>query len=169
MMRPNLATLAAGAFLTAALLTGCGSADDPVPQGTSTSSPQSGSGTSGSTEPSGQAFADCMRGHGVDMSDPDPSTGIPEFGDSVDPASSEVQAALDACQDLMPGGVRGQQDEQDLGVYLAFSECMRENGLPDFPDPQPGPNGMFGDSGVDRNDPAYQQAAAACHDVLAGE
>jgi hypothetical protein len=63
------------------------------------------------------AFAQCMRDHGIDM--PDPQTdgggliirgsgrgGSGDSGgkDSIDPSSSEFQDAMEACQELMPGG-----------------------------------------------------------------
>lgn len=154
-MKRILAAPAVIAIL-AALLTGCA---EQQPDPTAPNQP-------GPT-PDAQAYAQCMRDHGVDMADPDPETGLPQLGDGVDPDHPAVQEAAKACQDLMPAGAREQDDGQD--TYLKFAECMRENGLPDFPDPQPGSKGgVFGDSGVDRNDPAFQRAAEACQHLLAG-
>ncbi|MFI6426327.1 hypothetical protein [Promicromonospora sp. NPDC050880] len=157
---------AAGTLMAALLLTGC------TAPGTT---PDAGSGTTAGTgdpaqpTPDAQAYAQCMRDHGVEVSDPDPETGLPQFADSVDPSSAAVQDAMEQCQDLLPAGIRGETSGQDMDVYLAFAECMRDNGLPDFPDPQPGPEGLFGDTGIDRADPTYQQAAEACGDILSGE
>lgn len=158
------------AIIVIVLLAACGGSSDSkeIP-----SAGDAGGSQSTSTQPAAgaQAYTDCMRDQGVEMSDPDPQTGLPQFGASVNTESAEVQAALDACQDLLPSGIRGDTGEQDLGPYLAYAGCMRENGFPDFPDPQSGPNGMFAGSGLDRNDPAYQQANSVCGDLLndAGE
>ncbi|MEE8456868.1 MAG: hypothetical protein V3S28_02360, partial [Acidimicrobiia bacterium] len=60
--------------------------------------------------------------------------------------------------------------------FLEFAVCMRENGY-DMPDPdfsnfgQPGQGGgqgrgqLFGGD-LDRNDPAFQSAFAACEDIF---
>ncbi|TAK69566.1 MAG: hypothetical protein EPO13_06755 [Actinomycetota bacterium] len=166
------------AFLAALLLTGCAgqqSTTASTPSGSSQSaSTPSGSaqpGTSkGAQPPDGQAYAQCMRDHDVEMADPDPATGLPKFGDGVNPSSPAVQQAMKACQDLLPSGARKQAGDQKKDSYLAFSQCMRDNGLPDFPDPQPGSDkGVFGDTGVDRNDPAFHKAAQACQHILGGE
>jgi hypothetical protein len=160
----------AAVLLAVVLLTGCISSSDddggiPVADGS-----DEGAATSTATTPDTQAYVDCMRDQEVAISDPDPETGLPEFDDSVDTSSAAVQAALDACQSLLPAGIRGEAEEQDLDTYLAFAECMRENGLPDFPDPQPGSEGgMFGGADIDRGDPTFQKAAEACGDVLSGE
>src|SRR5215203_5045743 len=52
----------------------------------------------------------------------------------------KVQAAQQKCKQYLPNG-----GEPPLGRYClhfccaawTFSQCMRENGYPDFPDPQP--------------------------------
>lgn len=46
----------------------------------------------------------------------------------------------------------------------AFAECMRENGVPNFPDPDPNGQTMIqkGQAGLDPNSAAYQHAASAC-------
>jgi hypothetical protein len=172
-------SIAALLLLTIGLLTGCGNADDEggIPTANAPTqgaeSPHSSEGTNPTTaaEPGGLAFADCMRDHDVAMSDPDPQTGVPQIAESEDMDSSKVQAAVEACQHLAPAGVRGagEQEEQDLDLYLEFSQCMRENGLPEFPDPQPSSEGMFSHADIDRESPAYQAATKACSDILSGE
>ncbi|ATL32475.1 hypothetical protein [Streptomyces formicae] len=49
---------------------------------------------------------------------------------------------------------------------LAYSECMRANGVPKFPDPQPNGGGLrlSPDDGVDPNSKAFKDAAKACQD-----
>ncbi|GAA2858774.1 hypothetical protein GCM10010517_17230 [Streptosporangium fragile] len=49
------------------------------------------------------ALARCMRGHGVDMPDPDFSGGSVRFsGNGVDPDSPKTEKALEACRDHLP-------------------------------------------------------------------
>ncbi|MCK9899953.1 hypothetical protein CC117_22040 [Parafrankia colletiae] len=151
------AAATAGLGLVVMVLAGCGSGGDAE-------AAASGGATA---TPTAQTHAQCMRGHGVDVADPDPSTGAPQFGAGVDPDDPAVRQALDACRDLLPAGSRGEPSDADLDVYVAFAQCLRDNGLPGFPDPQPGSaGGLFAGADVDRDDPAFQQAAEQCQDIL---
>ncbi|MEU7575990.1 hypothetical protein AB0B50_00035 [Streptomyces sp. NPDC041068] len=50
---------------------------------------------------------------------------------------------------------------------LAYSKCMRSNGVPDFPDPQQDSGGVKlvpGDDGADPNSDAFKKAQEACKD-----
>ncbi|MGV9883573.1 hypothetical protein [Streptomyces sp. NPDC003006] len=49
---------------------------------------------------------------------------------------------------------------------LAYSECMRGNGVPDFPDPQQDSGGvkLTPDGGADPNSDAFKKAQEACKD-----
>jgi hypothetical protein len=47
---------------------------------------------------------------------------------------------------------------------LAFANCMRRHGEPDFPDPSS--NGVFSLNGIDPNSPQYQTAQKACQKLL---
>src|SRR5581483_3141778 len=51
---------------------------------------------------------------------------------------------------------------------LAFSRCMRANGVPSFPDPSPGGGFLFNANGVDRSSPAFKEAQVKCSKLLAG-
>jgi hypothetical protein len=156
-----LSSVIATTMITVTLVSGCSSS---APSGL----PSVSSAKSASTTPAADAasYTQCMRDHGVQMADPDPTTGQPKFDPSVNPDDATVKAALAACQQLLPAGTRSGANSQDLDAYLAFAKCMRANGLPDFPDPQPGPDGLFPNSGVDRNSPTYQKAATACQKYL---
>jgi len=48
-------------------------------------------------------LAECMRGEGFDMPDPDLSGGGPPFGDDIDPNDPAFQEAFDECQDVLSG------------------------------------------------------------------
>ncbi len=51
---------------------------------------------------------------------------------------------------------------------LAFSDCMRSNGVPNFPDPKPGGGFQFPVSGGNLASPAFRSAQAKCRKVLPG-
>ena len=53
---------------------------------------------------------------------------------------------------------------------LAYTECMRENGISDFPDPEVsgGRVKMAIPRGVDPESPAFQKAEEACRELMIG-
>ncbi len=120
-----------------ALIGGCGSSA-PVEAGTG----------GGNNNPAANAqkavkFAECMRRNGVSQfPDPDASgkLTIDEVanGSSVDPSTPAFAQAISACKDLEPAGFTGsKRSSQQQHAALEFAECIRENGVPDFPDPIP--------------------------------
>src|SRR5439155_21578932 len=80
-------------------------------------------------------FSACMRANGVsDFPDPNASGKFPSFGISVSPA--EWKKALGACKELQPpGSLSAKLSPEQLSTALKFAQCMRENGVKDFPDP----------------------------------
>ena len=93
------------------------------------------------------AFASCMREHGVDMPDPQVgSNGELRVTINGGPGSldmEEMQAAQEACQDLMPGpmGEPRELTAEEKDAMLGFAQCMRDHGI-DMPDPVFEGNGM---------------------------
>jgi hypothetical protein len=86
-------------------------------------------------------FAQCMRDNGVSAF-PDPNASgsftIDQIanGSSVDTSSAAFQQALSACKDQEPAGFAGtKRTPQQQENALKFAQCIRENGVPDFPDP----------------------------------
>jgi hypothetical protein len=87
-------------------------------------------------------FAECMRENGVsEFPDPDASGRLTVDGvvngSSIDPDGPVWQGAIDTCKDLQPPGFTG-DGERSSGqqeAALRFAECIRENGVTDFPDP----------------------------------
>jgi hypothetical protein len=132
-LRP-LAALATVALIGA----GCGS-DAPSEAGTASSS-----GTASSTATGGDKkltardkavkFAECIRAHGVpDFPDPNPK-GDFQYGVSVSPAV--WKRATTACKDLQPPGtLSGKRTPKQQSASLRFAQCIRDNGVKDFPDP----------------------------------
>jgi hypothetical protein len=87
-------------------------------------------------------FADCMRDNGVnEFPDPDASGSLTIDGvlngSSLDPSAPEWQNAIAACEDLQPPGFTGDEEvtASEQEERLAFAECIRDNGVEDFPDP----------------------------------
>jgi hypothetical protein len=86
-------------------------------------------------------FAECMRANGVGaFPDPDASGALTidavANGSSLDTNSAAFKRALSACKDLEPSGFTGtQRSTQEQKAALEFAQCIRDNGVRDFPDP----------------------------------
>ena len=129
------------------------------------------------------AYAKCMRSHGV-PNFPDPGSngngGIQiqqsqraGSGSSLSVNGVKVngpafQSAMQSCRSKLPnGGHPPPLSAARKAAMLQFSRCMRENGLPNFPDPVFGSGGQVQlrvgpQGGLDPNSPAFQKAQAAC-------
>jgi len=111
--------------------------------GTGNSTATSGGNSTAATHEKAVKFAECMRANGVSaFPDPDASgestiDGIAN-GSSVDTSSAAFEQALSACKDLEPPGFTGTKvTPQQRTARLEFAQCVRDNGVPDFPDPTP--------------------------------
>jgi hypothetical protein len=124
--------------LVALALGGCGSST-PSESGTTrtTSSVTETTNNVATGQAKAVKFAECVRGHGVsDFPDPD-AKGEFQYGVSVSPAV--WQKAVDACKDLEPpGALSTKRTPQQQKESLRFAQCMRGNGVEDFPDPADG-------------------------------
>jgi hypothetical protein len=191
-------------LVSAVLVAGCGggsagpttsgsSSTSAGPATTAKSSPTTSAlpvtGGSGSADPSAGntaalAFARCMRANGV-PSFPDPSPGGDfEFNSSaVSPSSPAFRVAQAKCRRLLPnGGPPGpgsttHPSAQTLEKLVRIARCMRQHGVPQFPDPATtvpsnpgGVNEITDFDGaillfprtIDVQAPAYRQALTAC-------
>jgi hypothetical protein len=90
-------------------------------------------------------FAECMRDHGVrEFPDPDSSGELTIDavlnGSSLDPDAPAWKEAMSACKDLQPPGFTGDKDvtPEEQEARLEFAQCIRDNGVEDFPDPAEG-------------------------------
>ncbi len=129
----------------------------------------------------GVKFAQCMRANGVSaFPDPDASgqltiDGIAN-GSSVDPSSPAFAQAISACKDLEPVGFMGHtRSAQQQAAALKFAQCMRDSGVPDFPDPTAaGPiidtNRIPSMAGKDpRSDPGFTAAQSKCSAIYSSQ
>ena len=93
------------------------------------------------------AFSRCVRSHGVpSFPDPDSSGNLPAGAKDIMRTSPQFPAASTACQHLLPNGgqptqaERQQQLQQDWSQSRLFAQCMRNHGVPNFPDPTADPH-----------------------------
>jgi hypothetical protein len=202
--RPLRTPLLAAAVVGAILLTGCGGSSPSPTAATagrkanatsgdantgrtasSAATAASGGGAAGASSsepgsgpPNALAFSKCMRSNGV-SSFPDPKPG----GGYAFPVNSSptFKSAQAKCQKLLPnGGAPPAFSEQALMQLQRIAPCMRQHGVPDFPDPKRAPEGgpSLASSGyreidyrgvllelpftINMQSPAYKQAAATC-------
>jgi hypothetical protein len=131
-MSKTFRPLAALATLTV-IVAGCSNA----PAGTGT-----GSGAA-ATHQKAVKFAECMRDNGVSaFPDPDASGELTidavANGSSVNTSSAAFKQAMSACKHLEPPRFTGGKvTAEQRKPRLEFAQCMRDNGVPDFPDPTP--------------------------------
>jgi hypothetical protein len=115
---------------------GCGSAENG-----GTGSGSSGANKTATNREKAMRFAECMRDNGV-TEFPDPSASgeltIDAIANrsSVDTNAAAFRKAISACRDLEPPGFTGHtRTAQQQKHALEFAQCMRDNGIKDFPDP----------------------------------
>lgn len=139
------------------------------------------------------AFSACMRAHGIqDFPDPDPG-GRPLSADPQQLGVSTVryQAAEHACDHLLPTGGSLQQQTQHCLVFGAcpqtlvqrlliierrYARCMRNHGVPNFPDPSIGAKGGrpvfdLSSAGIDvqsTDSPQFAAKERACRNIPGG-
>jgi hypothetical protein len=109
-----------------------------------------------------------MRDNGVpDFPDPEPNG---EFrGQSHEQQNNPTfAAAMEKCRSLAPGGQHEQTgDPAFVAQVRAYSQCMQDNGVADFPDPDPDGR-LRGQGHEQRNDPVFQAASETCQSKLPG-
>jgi hypothetical protein len=124
----------------------------------------SGGGEAAAREEAGLEFAECMRAHGVEMADPKAGKGAIEVGgDPNDPTTKKAEAACNGKLDKVAQETSPEADAAFREGWLAFTECMRGEGI-ELADPEfLGPEQVhLGIAGVDTESPAFEAAAEAC-------
>jgi hypothetical protein len=123
-------------------------------------------------------FVVCMRSHGVpNLPDPisngsTPSGPVNTFDgivipSSVNPQSPAFQSADQSCETLLAGGSAPKPpipESQKLAA-IANAQCMREHGVPNYPDPTFSGGAMgiqIGGPGDNPQSPAFQNAQKVC-------
>jgi len=123
------------------------------------------------------AYAACMRSHGT-PDFPDPKGGYQETattttttvnGVTLKESQAQIQTAEQACQqyqDAHTGG--GPASPQRQQAALAYAQCMRSHGIPNFPDPKVTAHGfaVHVPAGTDPNSQQFQGARTACQSLM---
>lgn len=165
-------TLLALPLMLSLAVAGCGRSDDT--QGVATAGGGGDPAASASASPGNLndaerqiQFAQCMRENGVDVPDPEPGADGPRFrfgGGDNDP--QKIQAAMEKCRHLLPnGGERRALNPEQVEQMRKLATCMRENGVPDFPDPDAEGRLNLDLKNFDRNDPKMKAAFEKCRDL----
>jgi hypothetical protein len=126
-------------------------------------------------------FAACVRDNGVSaFPDPDASGELTidavANGSSLDTDTAAFKKAVNACRDLEPPGFIGhKRTPQKQQRALEFAQCMRDNGVRDFPDPTPD-SPLIDTSRIPsaagrgaRSIPGFQATAQKCTAAFSGE
>ncbi len=121
-------------------------------------------GTGGGDAPA-LKFAECMRSHGV-PNFPDPGKPVGSPGSGINETAPAFHSAGRRCDRLthnpQPAGSPASGSQRLAAI--AQSECMRQHGVPNFPDPTFLSSGgtSVNLTGLDPQSPAFKQAQAAC-------
>jgi hypothetical protein len=105
-------------------------------------------------------FAECLREQGLEVPDPEPGKGMTlKFGPGSD--QQKVQAAMEACREWAPQGMAGgaAPDPSRDATMREYAQCMRDNGVDGFPDPE---GGMVRLDPAAGEDPDFEAAEKAC-------
>ena len=88
-------------------------------------------------------FVECMRKAGIDMPDPVPgdTSGRSSLLQAMDKGMAlkdTFQTALDGCTSFLPPAEKpSPATAADVEKRREYAKCMRDNGVKDFPDPDP--------------------------------
>jgi hypothetical protein len=151
---------------------GCakGADGDGVASASGTTKPSASASTSTSRDPQKDQeafleFAKCMREHGVPMNDPQFDGGGVNLSIPEGTSKEQVDAAQKECKQYMPNGGEPMKPDPEMQEKMRkFAQCMRENGVANFPDPSDD-GGMMIDSdtlGMDPQSDAFKKAEQAC-------
>ncbi|WP_433125426.1 hypothetical protein ACQPWW_22890 [Micromonospora sp. CA-240977] len=161
--------MAATVPLVLTLAVGCGKTQDKnVASAGGSSQPNAAASTTPSLSARDRQFkyAQCMREHGVPMSDPifsgdDVTFTVP----SPRPDQATQDRAQAACGQYQGSGNGGARPREKTDALRQYSQCMRQHDVEHFPDP-----GANGDVQLHKSvgdDPQFPAAKAACDAMMA--
>jgi hypothetical protein len=143
---------------------GSNSSNDGSPHTTTTTSTPSGSPAQLLDE-----WASCMRSHG-DLGQIDPTVdankviqitlGAGYNGQGLRGENDACGSYLSAAQTALGGGTPPGSSSE--ATALKFAQCMRANGVPDYPDPTGTNQAAHAASASELNSPAFQAASTLC-------
>jgi hypothetical protein len=114
----------------------------------------------------------CARANGMPNL-PDPqidSNGRASFPNGTPNATASVRRACQSIYDRLPPSARDEEETRppaDMQALLRYARCMREHGVPDFPDPDAEGNfrAPAGGGGPSPKSPTFQRALQACRQL----
>lgn len=112
-------------------------------------------------------YAQCIRENGYpNFPDPSPGGG---FQFRIERGSAgNFEAAQQACRDKLPSGLmQGMQNPspEQMDALVEFANCMRDNGVADFPDPSPeGSFVLTGRPNMGLGTPQVRRAMETCRE-----
>ncbi|WP_117211886.1 hypothetical protein [Allorhizocola rhizosphaerae] len=119
-------------------------------------------------------FAQCMRDNGIkNWPDPQPDTGGSRDGgparviapEGADP--KQIQQAQEKCKQYLPnGGDAPQRGAEDVEQMRKFAQCMRDNGLSNFPDPSAGGGNQPVPRDINPESPEFKAAFEKCKQYM---
>ena len=132
------------------------------------------------------AFAQCMRDNGIDMDDPTFSDGgggralgLGRGGGErpLDQYGDDFTVAREACGDILAAAapeIDPEAEQERLEEQLLLSQCIRDNGYPEYPDPVIGADGRLQRSGgqdlqaigIDPRSEEFRALIDSCRDEL---
>ncbi|MFG1700486.1 hypothetical protein [Nonomuraea sp. NPDC049309] len=160
--RARAAALLAAALWTG-LLAGCGTGDGGGADVASVTGAgaQAAAEAEPSEDPKEKAlkFAQCMRENGIDVPDPDSSGRFTMRFDKNTPRE-KVEAAQEACKQWAPSGDGKRGGDGKVAERLRkLAQCMRDNGVESYPDPE---GGMMRITPEVAEDPDFEAAKKKC-------
>ncbi|MCC5579587.1 hypothetical protein IMZ11_28555 [Microtetraspora sp. AC03309] len=164
----GMAAVLASVALATALTTAACAGDEGPARTVASAAPQAGGAKSpDATAAKGDAlaFARCMRENGMpDFPDPKPEKGLafsPELAGSPQFKAAEKNCAR--FQPPAPDRPPAPDDSWPVSDKLKYAACMRENGVPSFPDPDDNGGFIFPQNGtVDPASEQFKKAEGAC-------
>jgi hypothetical protein len=154
--------LAASAAALALTVAGCGGSGD------SKSSSSGSNSNSNATLEQAVKYAQCMRKNGVtNWPDPDKDGRFVIGAGGPDRNAPQFKKAQRTCKSQEPPGLHKDtpaERAREQNEWLKVAQCMRKNGVPNFPDPQDG-RLKIDRSKINVNSPQFKNAQKACRDA----
>jgi hypothetical protein len=171
----NLLRFGAATVLVAVLagLAGCGSGG-----GSPSASASAGAMSDEQMLSIGREYAQCLREHGLQVDEPTVENGrlnvplvAPPPQQGTPPPQPDIPAICKAIEDRLPKEAQGRApvSAEDLQKIERFSQCVRENGIPDWPDPKADGTVPLNGTSIDVKSDRFQTAKKACQKYYDGE
>lgn len=163
--RSLMALAAAALFLTA-----CGAQEggSDVASVTGTGAkPTAGATATADRNAQAVKYTTCLREQGLDIADPGPDGRLQMKFDKSSGGPEKVQKAMDACKALQPAGMNLGKggDPKQAEDMRKQAQCMRDNGVEAFPDPEGGMVRITPEVG---EDPDFKAAQEKCRMNIGG-